>query len=128
MADTEKQPSELGYEPSDVNLRGLWRPLLGLGALIAVTFVLGLWIVEGLVQFRTPQPAETGWIGRREASQVPPLPRLQIAPDQDLAKLRREEDRLLETYAWINEPEGLARIPIERAMAILANEAEGGGS
>ena len=50
------------------------------------------------------------------SADLPPAPRLQIAPRLDLQKVRTVEDAHLEGYAWIDRTKGIARIPIERAM------------
>jgi hypothetical protein len=47
---------------------------------------------------------------------VPPEPRLQENPGGDLEKLRRAEDRRLESYGWIDRERKILRIPIDRAM------------
>ena len=46
----------------------------------------------------------------------PPEPRLRENPTGYLEGLRREEDRRLETYGWIDRDRKILRIPIERAM------------
>jgi hypothetical protein len=52
--------------------------------------------------------------------QTPPEPRLQADPAADLARLRREEDQQLSSYGWANRKEGKVRLPIDRAIDILA--------
>lgn len=51
-------------------------------------------------------------------------PPLQIAPALDLQALRAREDRLLRSTEWIDQGAGIARIPIEDAMALLVKRAE----
>jgi len=51
----------------------------------------------------------------------PPEPRLQINPQGDLKELRRQEDEILSTYAWIDREKGTARIPIDRAIELFPN-------
>jgi hypothetical protein len=51
---------------------------------------------------------------------LPPPPRLQTYPFEDIKDLRRAEQPLLTTYEWIDQSAGTVRIPIERAMDILA--------
>ncbi len=46
-------------------------------------------------------------------------PPLQIAPVVDLQALRQREDRLLRSTEWMDQGAGIARIPIEDAMALL---------
>ncbi|HEY7494835.1 MAG TPA: hypothetical protein VIH59_27505, partial [Candidatus Tectomicrobia bacterium] len=54
------------------------------------------------------------------APQLPPEPRLQVAPAQELQQLHAEEDAILHSYGWVDQPAGVVRIPIERAMELLA--------
>jgi hypothetical protein len=54
------------------------------------------------------------------ANRIPPLPRLQVRPQADLLSLRAAEVQRLESYGWVDPRAGIARIPIERAMALLA--------
>ena len=51
---------------------------------------------------------------------VPPTPRLQTYPFDDVKGLRREEAKLLEHYQWVDKNAGTVRIPIERAIELLA--------
>ena len=50
----------------------------------------------------------------------PPAPHLQGNPAVDLARLKEQEMRRLTTYGWIDRQRGIAHIPIDRAMDILA--------
>ncbi len=52
--------------------------------------------------------------------EVPPEPRLQVAPAADLATLHTREDALLNSYGWVDAQSGLVRIPIDRAIEVLA--------
>ena len=50
-----------------------------------------------------------------------PTPRLQIDDgDQDIAEMHAREDLLLDHYSWIDRSSGKVRIPIARAMEIIA--------
>ena len=51
---------------------------------------------------------------------VPPPPRLQNYPFQDIKQLRQNDRPLLETYEWIDKGAGTVRIPVNRAMDLLA--------
>jgi hypothetical protein len=53
---------------------------------------------------------------------LPPPPRLQNYPFQDIKELRQEEHRLLETYEWVDKNRGVVRIPIDRAIEVLAEK------
>jgi len=52
-----------------------------------------------------------------------PTPRVQIDDgNQDVADLHAREDLLLDNYTWIDQSKGTVRIPIERAMEIIAQK------
>jgi len=50
--------------------------------------------------------------------QLPPVPRLQADPQDDMSRFRLEEDSLLQSYGWQNREAGTVRIPIEDAMRL----------
>jgi hypothetical protein len=47
-------------------------------------------------------------------------PPLQAQPSRELRVMRVAEDEVLTTYGWVDRDKGIARIPIERALQILA--------
>jgi hypothetical protein len=53
-------------------------------------------------------------------------PQLQRAPARDLDALLRDQKGRLEGYAWIDRDKGIARMPIDAAMARLAAEGDAG--
>ena len=56
-----------------------------------------------------------------ESAQSFPLPRVQTDDgNQDVADLHVREDLLLDNYSWADQSQGKVRIPIERAMELLA--------
>ena len=49
-----------------------------------------------------------------------PEPVLQKNPQEDLRRFEHEQRAALSGYDWVDQPKGLARIPIEEAMRIIA--------
>jgi len=47
-------------------------------------------------------------------------PHLQVTPAVDLAEVRAAEQRILSSYEWVDRPNGVVRIPIERAIELTA--------
>lgn len=84
----------------------------GLLALVAVTSSLVLRI------FSRQLPYETA--GLVQTNQLPPEPRLEVDPEGNLLALRRKEEALLNGYGWVDRSKGIVRIPIGRAMDLLA--------
>lgn len=52
----------------------------------------------------------------------PPAPQLQVRPQADLERLRAEESAKLSTFGWADPGRKSVRIPIERAMKLLAEK------
>ncbi len=49
------------------------------------------------------------------------------APNDELAQVRAQQQELLEGYRWVDEKQGLVRIPIQQAMALVVAREEQGG-
>ena len=54
-----------------------------------------------------------------EERRVPPVPRLQQFPRNELYTFRNEERDRLETYGWESKAAGTVHIPIEEAMKLM---------
>ena len=61
----------------------------------------------------------TAGVGK-DARRMPPEPRLQSTLRLDLSAVRAAEDQILNGYAVVEGTKGAVRIPIDRAMEILA--------
>ena len=53
-----------------------------------------------------------------QGNRVPPEPRLQNNPREDLRELRAKEDELLGSWGWVDKNAGVVRIPIDDAMKL----------
>ena len=105
-----------GFETSDVPpLRVLWIALgLGAGAGLIALLLLGYSrLLDAVVEEPAPEP-----LARVE--RVAPAPRLQAEPALELEEMQARDRLVLESYGWIDREAGIARIPIERAMTLLA--------
>lgn len=102
------------HESSDINVRAI--ALFAGGMILTAIFILwglyGLFWLYASVYGNPPGPVVT-------ASQLPPQPRLQTAPDTDWTRMKAETDRRLDTYGWIDRANGKTHIPIERAMVLI---------
>jgi len=104
------------------------RRLILIGALVfAAIGALGL-LLPTLAQlgFQARQRAENPPPNPLRASagrELPPSPRLQVNPTRDLAEYRAEQEEILASYGWVDRNAGIVRIPIERAMDLVAERA-----
>jgi len=55
-----------------------------------------------------------------QETRVPPEPRLQTHPREDLLALRAREDAVLNSYGWVDKTAGVVRIPIDEAIKLTA--------
>ncbi|MBZ9880754.1 hypothetical protein LB535_00175 [Mesorhizobium sp. CA10] len=100
MAKAHRHPETRDVQP---------RVLLAFGGgllLFIALAAIGVKLVFNTAPTWLPLPTDTG----------PEGPGLQIAPWQDLAACRAEEDRQLKTLGWVDRKAGIARIPIDDAM------------
>ena len=110
---------EVRYEQSDVRAGAIVRFAIGLVLVVGVSAVvlLGLFKLFARQQRRhDPPPPPLA----QEAGRLPPGPRLQAAPLQDLEQLRAEEEKELTSYGWVDRTAGIAHIPIDEAIKIVA--------
>jgi hypothetical protein len=106
MAEAASQRPD--YERSDVSARLVGGLAAGLIAFLLLTPVAlhGIYTIPH-DEAADPLPAV-------------PAPRLQIDATAELSALRRAEDTLLAGYGWVNQPTGIVRLPIERAISLTA--------
>lgn len=134
-----------GYEQSDVKVTGIVVFLTSLAIFVAVcgvvTYGIGKLINAELnredgpnTKWTSDADAKIRTLGNlptnpelqnkvAEMTQRFPTPRLQTDDGNvDVADLHAREDLLLDNYSWVDRSQGKIRIPIERAMQIVAQK------
>jgi hypothetical protein len=120
---TQRTSREAGHETSDANVRGVW--FTGLGLALCTILIMGLVVLmfdlllhrhEALDEAEASQNVSTPIAASVAAF---PGPRLQVAPEVDLAAFRAREEAELDNYGWIDRKAGVVRLPIERAMDLI---------
>ena len=104
------------YERSDADPRLIAALALGSAIFLAATPLM--------LRVIYPSSTRQTVIGRDLPQ--PAAPRLEINPRESLAVLHAHEDAALTHYGWIDREHGVARIPIDRAMALLAERGRPG--
>ncbi len=104
------------HEPTDASPPAVIATAAGLVLALGVTVVLVSWLYAALtgqgVRLRPPEAGLQDPVTARETA-APAL-------EQALRALRRAEDQRLHTYGWVDREAGVVRIPIERAMGLIA--------
>jgi len=116
----EQEPPVPKFEERDVDVWAVGKFAIGL-ALLCVGCLAVLLGVFKYFENATggPKPRVTSEIGV-DASKLPPAPRLEVTPILDLQAMHDAEDQVLNSYAWVDQAHGVVRIPISRAMDLLA--------
>ena len=113
------QPHVASTERDDVNVRAVLLFGAGLAVTAAVIHVV-VWLLFGYFSGREAARVVPVYpLAAGQDTQVPPAPRLQTNPREDLRLLRTKEEEVLTTYAWVDKPAGVVRIPIDEAMRLL---------
>jgi hypothetical protein len=138
-------PSEIdasqGYEQTDVGVTGIIWFLGSLAFFVAVTGVFCFFLGKGFNRILDredgPNSKWTQTVDIRQLGNLPtnpelqnkiaeltksfPTPRVQLDDgNEDVSELHAREDLLLDNYTWVDQSKGKVRIPIERAMELIA--------
>jgi hypothetical protein len=145
LASHGPKPEEIdasaGYERTDASVTGIAVFMVSLLIFVAVTGLLCYGIgkvinshmnAEDGPNSKWTKTADIRQLGNMpsspelqnkvsELTQTFPTPRLLTDDgDQDVADLHAREALLLENYSWVDQSKGKVRIPIERAMELIA--------
>src|SRR5580704_11085079 len=106
-----------GHEKSEVSVRFI---VISLSVLLVGTFLVAL-LVIGIFRFfsYTYQTQESA---KQSQQQIPPEPRIEVEPWQQLQDVHAREDHVLSSYAYVDKSQGTVRIPINQAIDELAKK------
>ncbi len=105
-----------GYETRDVNIRGiLWLAIATAGGAALVHLGLYFLVESYAAQFRQSDPQKSPLAAQRDR---PPGPRLQDTPLADFEDYQSQQERLTDSYGWVDRKQGVVRIPVEQAMEL----------
>jgi hypothetical protein len=120
MAEHIEHPphhDDVAHESRDVNIRAVQAFGAGL-LLLGVVVYLVVWVFLGnLRREHATGPLEYPLAVGQE-DRLPPEPRLQTDPRQDMRALRESEEERLKTYGWVDRNTGTVRIPIDEAIKL----------
>ncbi len=109
------------HESSDINVRAIIRFVVILFGIV-VAIDIAMWgLFKGLNRLETNNEPYVSPLAM-PGGQPPGAPGLQTEPWTDLKKFRAEQLSHLHGYGWVDEPAGVARIPIAKAKALLLKQ------
>ena len=126
-------------DPSELNIPGLRPPphrddenvraILRFGLWLTVSALVIYAVLFGMFQYFDRQaaaadPARNPLLAGQKPPASPaarfPEPRLQSNAAAELEKARAQEDEILHSYGWVDRNTGVVRMPVERAMQMVA--------
>lgn len=121
-ARSEDELRRMGYEIDDVGVGTILRWVafmfvFVLGALAVTYGIYWVFVLKGNPQAEMYAQSPLTSLQRRPPADAPIL---QAAPRQDWKDFTREADEKVHTYGWINTNRGAVKIPVERAIDLLA--------
>jgi hypothetical protein len=114
---SEQHGGTVGHETSDVDVKAILTVGAGLAALTAVVAAV-IWLVVLYLSASEARPVPEYPLAATHEQRLPPEPRLQTNPREDLADLRKAEDDTLRSYGWVDKDAGVVHIPIGEAMRL----------
>ena len=116
--DTDLNPSgsKTSFEKRDVNTRAIAYSVAVLLVLVIASMLTMHWLFDYFSATQTLGPTASPFTNVR---QLPPEPRLQVHPVEDLNRVRQSQEELLNSYGWADRGTGKVRIPIDRAMDLI---------
>ncbi|GAC1536923.1 MAG: hypothetical protein NVS3B10_01090 [Polyangiales bacterium] len=120
---THEEHFEVRQEPDRVAARPI---LLAFAVVVVVTLatiaVQG-WMLRGRRQSLGVERAAVASVAPRQIAAIHQTP---IERDRHGLDLRDEQRRALQRWQWVDRERGIARVPIERAMDLVVDEARRG--
>ncbi|MGH9338268.1 MAG: hypothetical protein ACRD1R_01425 [Acidobacteriota bacterium] len=103
------------HENSGVNIKYLAYFAVGLFISVVVIHL----VLAGMFFFLDAMRQDTAELPVVGGPMAPPEPRLQVSPSMDLDVFRAEIEAVLNSYGWVDQERGVARIPVEKAMDLI---------
>jgi hypothetical protein len=125
----EVQNPEVAYDRTDMDPKAIVGFFIAL-AIAGVFMHLILWSAykyyagseKAPTPLANPMASSTRQLPQGDPVRTFPAPTLQPDDVADMNKFRAYEDEELNSYGWVNQSAGVARIPIEQAMQALAKQ------
>lgn len=119
-ASPSSKAMRAGHEVKDINVRNVTYIFVGMASTVAL--VIG---IVFLMIWRFHIIEHQGWSSTTPEQRMQvavPGPHLEVNPLAHLAHHLAMQNKLLHSYGWVDQAHGIARIPIQRAMALTVGK------
>lgn len=104
----------------EINVRGVVWSGVVLLVVAVVAHLLMWWMLKGFQRYDEKRDVRLSPIEAASPQQPPPAPLLQQNPVLDMSAMRETEDKELNQAAWIDQRQGLVRLPLQDAIDVIA--------
>ena len=107
-----------GHEPLTINVRWLVIGAIGILLVLFGSMALMYWLTVSVARrpHLSAEDAPVEWTQQN----LPPDPHVDPNQAHELKQLTEANQELLNSYGWIDRRQGIARIPVDRAIELLA--------
>lgn len=115
-----RESRHAGHEVKDINVRRTAYILAGMA--VTAAFVVGIVFVM-IWRFHVAERQSWASLTPEQTTHLAvPEPRLEVDPVAHLLRHLASQNHLLHSYGWVDQAHGIARIPIQRAMALTVGK------
>jgi hypothetical protein len=107
---------ERGHETRDADINKLIIFALVLVAMILAGFLVTEAVFRVVIKVENAEEKVTPF---EDANQIPPEPHLQVSSATELQDYLKQQTETLDSYGWVDQKQGIVRIPIDQAMDIM---------
>ncbi|HET9319717.1 MAG TPA: hypothetical protein VFO27_08070 [Bryobacteraceae bacterium] len=119
--EPENNPA-VAHEPTDADAHAITRFGIALALIVILSQLMLWWLFDRLSGKQTKLSPPVSALIRAQAPKEPPEPRLQGNPQRDMKKMLEDEDAVLNHYSWVDPYRGIVRLPVDRALEIVAQK------
>jgi len=106
------------YERRDANVGTLIQFAFWMAVVLAATLIAMKWTFDYLKKVE-PLGATSSPLVQQGARELPPSPRLQTQPHQELVDYCAAQQEAVNSYGWVNQESGVVHVPVDRAMDLV---------
>ena len=117
MATSANAARQNGYEKSDASPRGLLYFALIMAAILAAVSLSLILLFKHFQKAEAPASFVPTPFAAEQP--LPPGPRVQPNPGADMQSYYESQQKILNSYGWVDRQKGIVRLPIDRAMQLL---------
>ena len=114
---THGVPPVSGHETRDANVKLILLSTVGVAVMVLSVCFITVGIFDYLNAHQEGAPQTTSLVRPKE---LPTGPRVQEHPWEEYKALHADETRILNSYGWTDEKTETVRIPIDRAIELVA--------